>query len=46
MENQRTSAGKQRLIREIKQAVKDMKLIKSGKKKGRDAHDFLKSLES
>jgi hypothetical protein len=32
------------LIKEIKQAVKELKLIKSGKKKARNAEDFLNEL--
>jgi len=32
------------LLEEIKEAVEEMKLIKSGKKKGRNAEDFLNEL--
>ena len=32
------------LIEEIKEAVEEMKLIKAGKKKARDAEDFLNEL--
>ena len=45
MKNKRSRiSNKERLIAEIKQAVKEMKLIKVGKKKARDADEFLKSL--
>ena len=32
------------LIQEIKEAVEEMKLIKAGKKQGRNAEDFLNEL--
>jgi hypothetical protein len=35
---------KNTLIKELKQAVKEIKLIKLGKKKARNAEDFLKEL--
>ena len=36
--------SKEELKKEIKEAVEEMKLIKSGKKQGRNAEDFLKEL--
>ncbi|HEU0226764.1 MAG TPA: hypothetical protein VFQ86_03440 [Arachidicoccus soli] len=38
------SNSKALLIKEIKQAVEEMKLIRSGKKKARNAEDFLNEL--
>jgi hypothetical protein len=35
---------KTQLIAEIKEAVEEMKLIRAGKKKGRNAEDFLNEL--
>ncbi len=35
---------KNTLIKELKQAVKELKIIKSGKKKARNAEDFLNEL--
>ena len=35
---------KMQLIDEIKEAVQDMKLIKAGKKKARNAEDFINEL--
>ena len=36
--------SKELLIEEIKESVKEMKLIRSGKKKARNAEDFLNEL--
>lgn len=36
--------GKALLLAEIKEAVKEMKLIRAGKKKARNAEDFLNEL--
>ena len=41
----KVQSDKDRLIAEIKQAVKEMKLIKSGKKKARNADEFLSDLD-
>jgi hypothetical protein len=35
---------KEQLIADLKEAVKEMKLIKAGKKKARNAEDFLNEL--
>ena len=35
---------KAQLVEEIREAVEEMKLIRSGKKKARDAEDFLNEL--
>ena len=42
----RKASKKEKLIREIEEAVEEMILIKAGKKKGRDAKEFLKELQS
>jgi hypothetical protein len=36
--------GKASLMKEVKEAVEEMKLIKAGKKKARNAEDFLNEL--
>ena len=36
--------GKALLMKEAKEAVEEMKLIRAGKKQGRDAEDFLNGL--
>ncbi|MBK8712537.1 MAG: hypothetical protein IPL97_11790 [Niastella sp.] len=36
--------GKAQLLEEIREAVQEMKLIKAGKKKARNADDFLNEL--
>ena len=38
------SSDKAKLMEEIKEAVEEMKLIRSGKKKARNAQDFLNEL--
>lgn len=38
------SSGKEKLSSEITEAVKEMQLIKSGKKQARNAEDFLNEL--
>ena len=38
------SGEKSLLIKEIKEAVKEMKLIRAGKKRARNAEDFLNEL--
>ena len=37
-------SGKERILDEVKEAVEEMKLIKAGKKKARNAEDFLNEL--
>ena len=44
MKKLRRSSDKKRLIAEIKEAVQEMKLIRTGKKKARSADNFLKEL--
>ena len=40
----RAKKAKSVLIKEIKEAVREMKLIRAGKKKARNAEDFLNEL--
>ena len=41
---QNAKSGKEKILDEVKEAVEEMKLIKAGKKKARNAEDFLNEL--
>ena len=41
---QDAKSGKDKILDEVKEAVEEMKLIKAGKKKARNAEDFLNEL--
>ena len=42
--SQSPKKGKELLVKEIQEAVEEMKLIRAGKKKARNAEDFLNEL--